>query len=135
MASICRQPCCATPRTTVSELLERGLQRNRAAMPADEGPACADADGNFARFAVATARDRIGAIGFRATSCATLLAYCEWLAETAPGQRLAVAASLTSRDLIDALPGVPIVKRGRAVLAVAAFRSALANLEIASETS
>ena len=128
MTSACREPCCAAPRMTVSELLERGLRRNREALAARETPDCADAEGNAARFAVTLAGDRIGAVGFRATTCATLIAYCEWLAETLPGQRVALAAGLTSRDLIDALPGVPPLKRERAVLAVAAFRAALANL-------
>lgn len=128
MTSVCREPCCAAPRMTVSELVERGLRRRREPLPADQAPACTDAEGNSARFAVALINDRVGAIGFRASSCATLIAYCEWLAETVPGQRPALAAALTSRDLIDAVPGVPMLKRDRAVLAVAAFRAALAHL-------
>ena len=128
MTSACREPCCAAPRMTVSELLERGLRRSRTALPGDEAPDCTDAEGNAARFSVALMGDRIGAIGFRATSCATLIAYCEWLAETVPGQRIALAAALTPHDLIDAVPGVPPLKRERAVLAIAAFRAALSHL-------
>ena len=135
MTSTCREPCCAAPRMTVSELLERGLRRRREPMPAAQAPDCADAAGNSARFALALAGDRIGAIGFRATTCATLIAYCEWLAETVPGQRVALAAALTPRDLIDAVPGVPPLKRERAVLAVAAFRAALADLATPMEAT
>ena len=113
---------------TVSELLERGLRRNREALPADPAPDCTDAEGNAARFAVTLAGDRVGPIGFRATTCATLIAYCEWLAETVPDQRVSLAAALTPRDLIDAVPGVPPLKRERAVLAVAAFRAAFVSL-------
>lgn len=128
MTATCREPCCATPRMTVGELLERGLRRNRAAPLATEGDDCADAEGNRARFSVETANGRIAAIGFRATSCATLVAYSELIAETVPGMRIELAAGLDARDLIDALPGVPAFKRQRAVLAVAAFRAVLAKI-------
>jgi NifU-like protein involved in Fe-S cluster formation len=127
MTATCREPCCAKPRMTVGELLERGLRRNRAAPLAIEGDACGDAEGNRARFSVATSGGKVAAVGFRATSCATLIAYGEWIAETAPGLRLELAAGLSARNLVDALPGVPALKRERAVLAVAAFRSALAK--------
>jgi NifU-like protein involved in Fe-S cluster formation len=67
-------------------------------------------------------------VSFRTTSCATLIAYGELIAETVPGMRLELAKAVTARDLVDALPGVPALKRERAVLAVAAFRSALAKI-------
>ncbi|HJS07751.1 MAG TPA: iron-sulfur cluster assembly scaffold protein [Pirellulales bacterium] len=113
---------------TVSELLERGLRRIRAAPLAVEGEDCADAEGNRARFSIEAAGGKVAAVGFRATTCATLIAYGELIAETTPGLRVELAAGLTARDLVDALPGVPPLKRERAVLAVAAFRSALANI-------
>jgi NifU-like protein involved in Fe-S cluster formation len=113
---------------TVSELLERGLRRNRAAPLAVEGDDCADAEGNRARFSLDTAGETIAAVGFRATSCATLIAYGELIAATVPGLRIELASALTARELVDALPGVPPLKRQRAVLAVTAFRSALANI-------
>jgi NifU-like protein involved in Fe-S cluster formation len=113
---------------TVSELLDRGLRRMRAAPLAIEGDDYADAEGNRAQFSIETADGRVAAVGFQATTCATLIAYGELIAETAPGLRLDMAAGLTARDLIDALPGVPPLKRERALLAVVAFRSALANI-------
>src|SRR5262245_50784778 len=128
MTAICREPCCAAPRITVSELLERGMRRNRNAPLAIEGDACADADGNGARFSVASVGGTVAALGFRATSCATLIAYGELIAETMAGRSLDLAADISSRDLVDALPGVPPLKRDRAVLAVAAFRSALSKV-------
>ena len=67
-------------------------------------------------------------MGFQTTSCATLLAYGELIAETAPGLRLDLAACLSARDLVEALPGVPALKRNRAVLAIAAFRSVLCKI-------
>ena len=127
MTATCREACCAAPRMTVSELLERGLRRNRAAPLSIEGDGCVDAEGNAARFSVELNDSKVAAVGFRATCCATLIAYGEWIAETAPGLRLDLAQGLSARDLIDAVPGVPALKWNRAVLAVAAFRSALAR--------
>jgi NifU-like protein involved in Fe-S cluster formation len=133
MTATCRLPCCAAPRMTVSELLERGLRRNRAAPLAIQGDDCADAEGNRARFSLDVVDGTIGAIGFRVTSCATLIAYGELIAEATPGLRLELAAGLSARDLIEALPGVPRLKRDRAVLAVAAFRSALSEVSSSRE--
>jgi NifU-like protein involved in Fe-S cluster formation len=108
-------------------LFERGFRRNRSAPLPIEGDECAGVDGHTARFSLAVADDKIAAIGFRASSCATLIAYCEYIAEVAAGFRLDLAKALTARDLVEALPGVPALKRDRAVLAVAAFRAALAE--------
>jgi NifU-like protein involved in Fe-S cluster formation len=127
MTAACREACCsAAPRRTVGELIERGFRRNRDAPLPIEGGACADADGNTARFSVEVADGRIVAAGFRASSCATLIAYCEFIAEVAPGFRLEIARELTAANLVEGLPGVPGLKRERAVLAVAAFRAAVA---------
>jgi len=123
--------CCerdgAAPRPSVGELLERGLRRNRAVPLAVEGTTCADAEGHSARFSVEIADGKISAVGFRLSSCATLIAYGELIAEIAPGLALEAAAGLAARTLVETLPGVPPLKRGRAVLAVAAFHAALAN--------
>ena len=133
MTATCRLPCCASPRRTVSELLEHGLRRNRAAPLLHQGTDCADAEGNTARFSIDIDGKVIAAVGFRVTNCATLIAYGELIAETVSGMRIELASGLTARDLVDALPGVPPFKRERAVLAVAAFRGALANISIDRE--
>ena len=126
MTATCRQPCCSvTPRLAVSELFERGFRRNRAPALAIEGAPCRDADGNTARFSLDAADGKIAAVSFRASSCATLIAYCEYVAEVVPGFHLDIARGLTATNLADAVPGVPPLKRDRAVLAVAAFRAAL----------
>jgi hypothetical protein len=128
MTAACRAACCsAMPRRTVSELFERGFRRNRAAPLPIEGAPCTDAEGNSARFSVNIAGGKIIDIGFRASSCATLIAYCELVAEIAQSFRLEIARELTATNLVEALPGVPALKRNRAVLAVAAFRAALAS--------
>jgi NifU-like protein involved in Fe-S cluster formation len=128
MTATCREACCSvTPRHTVSELFERGFRRNRAAPLPIEGAQLTDAEGNAARFSIDIADSKITGAGFRATSCATLIAYCEFIAESVPGFRLEIARELTATNLVAAVPGVPVLKRERAMLAVAAFRAALAS--------
>src|SRR5262245_42820130 len=123
-----REACCSvTPRLTVSELFERGFRRNRTAPLPIEGAAFTDTEGNSARFSVDVTSETIAGVSFRASSCATLIAYCEYLAEVTPGFRLDIANAFTATSLVEALPGVPALKRARAALAVAAFRAALAQ--------
>ena len=130
MTATCREACCnVTPRLSVGELFERGFRRSRAAPLAIEGASCTGADDNDARFSLDTAGGKIAAVGFRASCCATLIAYCEFIAEIAPGFRIAIARELTAQNLVEGLPGVPALKRDRAVLAIAAFRSALMAAE------
>lgn len=132
MTATCRAPCCSTtPRMSATELFSRGLRRNREMPLAIEGAPCRDAEGNSAAFSLALAGREIAELRFRATSCATLIAYCEYLAEILPGRDPSLGLAFTSQDLIAAVPGVPVQKHARAILAVAALRSALAA---ASET-
>jgi NifU-like N terminal domain len=126
MTATCREACCnVTPRLTVAELFERGFRRSREAPRAIMGASCAGAEDNIAAFSLDVAEGRIGAVGFSASCCATLIAYCEYIAEIAPGFGLAIAGELTAANLVDSVPGVPALKRDRAVLAIAAFRAAV----------
>jgi len=127
MTATCREACCSvTPRLSVTELFERGFRRLREAPRAIAGASCRGADGNTAIFSLDIADGRIVAVGFHASCCATLIAYCEYLVEITPGFQLAIARELTAANLVDSVPGVPALKRDRAVLAIAAFRAALA---------
>jgi NifU-like protein involved in Fe-S cluster formation len=131
MTATCREACCSvTPRLTVGELFERGFRRNREAPHAIVGVLCTGAEDNTAAFSLDVAGGRIAAVGFRASCCATLIAYCEYVAEIAPGFGLSIARELTATNLVDSLPGVPALKRDRAVLAIAAFRAALLAADI-----
>ena len=126
MTATCREACCSvTPRLTVGELFERGFRRNREEPRAIAGAPCTGAEDNIAAFSLDVAEGRITAVGFQASCCATLIAYCEYLAQIAPGFQLAIARELTAANLVDSVPGVPPLKRDRAVLAIAAFRAAL----------
>jgi NifU-like protein involved in Fe-S cluster formation len=129
MTAACREACCSVaPRFTVAELFERGHRRNRAEPLALEGETVADAEGNNARFSVDLDGDRLAEIRFRASSCTTLIAYSEALAELLAGFDAAMAAQYAPQDLVAALPGVHPLKKNRAVLAVAALRAALLRI-------
>lgn len=126
MTATCREACCcATPRLTVSELFERGFRRRRDPPLPIEGEPCRDGAGNFARFSLEMANGRIGRVGFQSSSCATLIAYCQLIAETLSGFRREIARELTAKQIVDALPGVPLYKQERSLLALAAVRAAL----------
>lgn len=126
MTAACRESCCSvTPRFTVTDLFRRGYRRNREAPLPIEGEVITGAEGNTAQFSVAIEDGKLAGVGFRASSCTTLIAYCEALAELLPGFDLKIAEQLTARELVNALPGVPALKQDRAVLAVAALRAAL----------
>jgi NifU-like protein involved in Fe-S cluster formation len=107
-------------------LFERGFRRNREAPFAIKGAQCTDLEGNTASFSLALSGHRLSAIRFQASPCATLIAYCELIAETLSGHSLEIARALTPQELVRQLTGVPLLKQNRAALAVAAFASALA---------
>jgi NifU-like protein involved in Fe-S cluster formation len=130
MTATCREACCnITPRLSVSELFERGFRRTRAAPLTVQGATCTGVEGNTASFSLDVANGKITLVGFRASCCATLIAYCEFIVQITPGFRLELARALTAANLVDGLPGVPALKHNRAVLAIAAFRAALMAAE------
>ena len=118
--------CGGGRRLTVSDCFERGRARMRRAPLPVAGRAVAAANGLSARFEIEVADGIVRALGFRATSCVTLVAYCEALAELVEGGRVAAAAGLQAAVLAELVRGVPAAKRDRAPLAVAALRAALA---------
>ena len=123
---ICEDACCGNaPRRTVSDLFDRGYRRNRKPALAIEGAELRDLNGLLARFSLDIADGFIKAVNFRSTTCITLLAYSELIAELTIAQSIPEATKLSASDLVDALPDVPLLKRDRALLAVKAFRAAL----------
>jgi NifU-like protein involved in Fe-S cluster formation len=133
MTATCREACCSvTSRFTVAELFERGYRRNRLEPLPHQGDAIADAEGNSTRFSVAFADGKLADAHFQATACTTLIAYCEAITELLAGFSTEMAGQFSSRDLVAALPGVPALKQDRAVLAIAAFRSALLVADVRS---
>jgi hypothetical protein len=102
----------------MSDYIDRGLRRSRRPMLPHAGVVCEDDDGRFARFSVRIEDEVITDVGFQASPCVTLVAYCEVAAEWVTGQTLPAAARrLRPADLSGELPLVPEAKRVRALLA------------------
>jgi NifU-like protein involved in Fe-S cluster formation len=119
--------CCGVARRhQVSDLFDRGFRRSRESPLPLQGAAQIHADGLAARFSVAMNGATLAAIRFRVSTCVTLVAFCELINELMTGQDIDRAARLSPHDLIAALPEVPPLKRDRALLAITAFRGALA---------
>ncbi|MBZ0270872.1 iron-sulfur cluster assembly scaffold protein [bacterium] len=67
----------------------------------------------------------IDEVDYTASTCVVLLAVCERLAERARGGTMASASAISPADLIADFADIPSAKFDRAILAVAALRSAL----------
>jgi NifU-like protein involved in Fe-S cluster formation len=125
-AEECLAGCCGVARRrTVSDCFDRGLRRNRAAPLDIQGKTLTDANGLEAQFSLKMDNGLIESVRFKVTSCVALTAYAEVLAEEAEKLSLSSAAAITPLVLIDLLEGVPLFRRDRANLAVAALRSAI----------
>ena len=68
--------------------------------------------------------ERITKADYRCTTCVTLVALCEHLAELAEGMRLSDAARYEPEVLIGKHPEIPPERRDRAGLAAEALRAA-----------
>jgi NifU-like protein involved in Fe-S cluster formation len=122
----CTQGCCgASRRRTVSDCFDRGLRRNRAEPLSVAGEKITDANGLEAQFSLDLENGVVKAVRFKVTSCVALTAYAEVLAEEAEQLSLASAIAISAHTLIETLDGVPVFRRDRANLAVAALRSAI----------
>ena len=87
-----------------------------------------DEEGNSAVFRIATGPDgRIAAASYRCTTCFTLVALCEHLAELVSGETAAAAGSWTAERLLAFHHEVPAARQTRAALAVSAMQSAVQN--------
>jgi NifU-like protein involved in Fe-S cluster formation len=122
-----RTGCCGNRGTpTLSDYIDDGLRRSRLTASTGLGAACRDEAGHVVRFGVDIANGVVTSVGFRASTCVTLVAYCEVAAQRVSGQRVAEALrTLQPADIARALPSVPAVKRDRARLAARALVIAL----------
>jgi NifU-like protein involved in Fe-S cluster formation len=127
-AEECTQGCCgASRRRNVSDCFDRGLRRNRLEPYEIAGKTLRDANGLEAQFSLKIENGLIEGVRFKATSCVALTAYSEVLAEEAEKLSPASAIAITPELLVETLEGVPVFRRDRANLAVAALRSALSD--------
>jgi hypothetical protein len=74
--------------------------------------------------------DRIDFIEYRCTTCMTLVALCEHLAEDLRGSTIHDAQSLTAERILALHPEIPSSRGSRAQLAVAAVHAALENISL-----
>lgn len=104
------------------QALRRRSQANvfAAAFIADE-----DAQAAF-NFRIGSAQ-RIAQIDYRCTTCVTLVALCEHLAEHLEGETVQQARTLTAETLLALHPEIPACRTSRAQLALAAVRAGLEN--------
>jgi nitrogen fixation NifU-like protein len=90
-----------------------------------ENPAC----GDEARVEVRLREGRVDAVGWRAEGCAASLACLSMLVEAVAGRPVEEARVLDAGGLAARLGGLPQGKSHAAVLAIEAFRAALAAAE------
>lgn len=85
-----------------------------------------DVQAGFAiRFGVAK---RIDIVDYRCTTCVTLVALCEHLAEELRNSTIEFARSLTAGQILALHPEIPSSRGSRAQLAVDAVHAALENI-------
>ncbi len=120
--------CCGAPSRppAIIDYIGRGLARRRLPPLPVGGDARVDREGRRVRFTLGVAEGVITAVAFEVTSCVTLIAYCERLAEIVTGLPLDRAGEHTDASVLAAdLPQVPPYKRNLSQLAAAGLRSAL----------
>ena len=109
----------------VYDYFTQALRRSRGPLIGTPGHVVFGADGVQALFAIDGAAGRIAAATYRCTTCVTLVAFCEHLAELVHGATLEQAASLRAADLLALHREVPDGRTDRASVAVAALHAAL----------
>lgn len=118
-------PCCGSARMSVIDYLERGLRRKlQNALPI-VGEVRRDPDGRQVQFSLRLDGRAIQCVSFKSSSCVTLIAYCEVIAEWATGLTIEAAMRLRPKQVTAALPYVPPYKRELALPATAALLSAV----------
>jgi hypothetical protein len=87
-----------------------------------------DSGGYYARFWIDAPAGRIQVVHYAATSCTTLLAVCEHIAELAAGADLTEISTVSVERLLGLHPDIPAEKRDSVPLAVKAFHAAAGRL-------
>ena len=122
-------PCgCEVVRRTVTDFFMNPCRRTTADLPFPQGETQKGTDGAFVQFVVSVDRaDNLMDVKYRATSCATLVAYAELAGERVVGQSAVEALRIDTATLTGWLPGVPDYKNDRARMVVQALWSAVAR--------
>jgi NifU-like protein involved in Fe-S cluster formation len=107
------------------EYFQRAFRRGGFKLIGQPGEMILGEDGNCAVFWVDARAGRIASAQYRCTTCATLLALCEHLAELMMGMELTKAYEYDADRLLALHTDVPKSHGDRAKLAMEAFRSAV----------
>ena len=111
---------------TVYDYFQHACRRDLEQLNGIAGEKCFDSDGNSAFFALEpSASGVIQSARYRCTTCFTLVALCERLAEELTGSSIADAALWTAERLLSLHPEIPAMRHDRAMLAVTAVQSAV----------
>ena len=112
--------------STVYDYFHRACRRDPEQLRGITGDKCVDSEGNSALFSLQPETSgRIVAAQYRCTTCFTLVALCERLAEELTGATVTDASQWTVERLLSLHPEVPPVRHDRAMLAITAVQSAV----------
>jgi NifU-like protein involved in Fe-S cluster formation len=111
------------------DYFQRAFRRGIQMPTGYSGDKVRDEDGNCAVFWLQAQAGVISSAEYRCTTCATLVAFCEHLAELVIGLRLEKARAYDANRLLALHQDVPKYKAGRAALALEAFRSAVQKVD------
>ena len=114
-----------THQLSAIDYLLRGFRRNGGPLLAIVGRVAHDGHGRTAQFSVEVEDGVLKAVSFKVSTCATLIAYCEFVAEGITGATLSQAAALTPEQVIAPLKGIPPHKHDCARFAITALRTAV----------
>lgn len=112
---------------SVYEYFHQALRHLREQTLPVQGELTEGNEGLLAQFLLDVRQDQISAVSYKCTTCVTLVAYCELLAEAVKDISLREVMLIKPIDLIAALPGVPSYRYDRAYLAVGALHSAVSK--------
>ena len=112
-------------RVSAFDHLIRGFRRNGGPLLAVVGEVASDGDGRTAQFSVEVEDGVLKAVSFNVSTCATLIAYCEFVAEGMTGATLSQAVALIPEQVIAPLKGIPPHKHDCARLAISALHAAV----------
>lgn len=127
-------PAETTARKSIYEYFQQAMRRPKDAASGTAGELQAGAEGNSAVFYLTAAGGRITKAEFRCTTCVTLVALCEHLAELAVGSSPDEARELNAGLMLQLHPEVPAPLQDRAGLACAALHAAITALEKGNES-
>ncbi len=128
--------CCDHCDGSLQNLFEAALRRSHGREFGNRSGRAADQTNRLQVVIRLEVMDNVVAeADYKATTCATLLAYCELLARMLRGRPIAEALGIRAVDLIQRVRGVPPTRHSRAALAIAALRAALADEEAKGSNS